>query len=404
VIAALLPASDAEAKFQAKQRIELPDHVLMPGLVNLHTHAAMNLLRGYADDLPLMRWLQDKIWPAEGKYVSPQFVRDGTLLAAAEMLRGGVTCCSDMYFYPEAAAEAFLEAGMRAALGIVTLDFPTSYASDASDYLAKGLAARDRFRNEALLNFTLAPHAPYTVSDPTFERVATLSAQLNLPIHVHIHETKQEIEDSLKAHGVRPIARLERLGLVGPDLIAVHAVHLEPEEIALLSRNGSHIAHCPTSNMKLGSGISPVAAAIQQGVPVGLGTDGAASNNRLDMFSEMRQAALLGKAATLDPSVLDTHTVLRMATLNGAQALGLGDMIGSLLPGKQADLCAVKLDDWIMQPCFDAASHLVYVSGREQVSHVWVGGKLRVDNTQLAELEAFKLLGICRLWQNKLIS
>jgi 5-methylthioadenosine/S-adenosylhomocysteine deaminase len=227
---------------------------------------------------------------------------------------------------------------------------------------------------------------------------------LNLPIHVHIHETKQEIEDSLKAHGVRPIARLERLGLVGPDLIAVHAVHLEPEEIALLSRNGSHIAHCPTSNMKLGSGICPVAAAIQQGVPVGLGTDGAASNNRLDMFSEMRQAALLGKAATLDPSVLDTHTVLRMATLNGAQALGLGDMIGSLLPGKQADLCAVKLDDWIMQPCFDAASHLVYVSGREQVSHVWVGGKLRVDNTQLAELEAFKLLGICRLWQNKLIS
>jgi 5-methylthioadenosine/S-adenosylhomocysteine deaminase len=364
----------------------------------------MNLLRGYADDLPLMRWLQDKIWPAEGKYVSPQFVRDGTLLAAAEMLRGGVTCCSDMYFYPEAAAEAFLEAGMRAALGIVTLDFPTSYASDASDYLAKGLAARDRFRNEALLNFTLAPHAPYTVSDPTFERVATLSAQLSLPIHVHIHETKQEIEDSLKAHGVRPIARLERLGLVGPDLIAVHAVHLEPEEIALLSRNGSHIAHCPTSNMKLGSGICPVAAAIQQGVPVGLGTDGAASNNRLDMFSEMRQAALLGKAATLDPSVLDTHTVLRMATLNGAQALGLGDMIGSLLPGKQADLCAVKLDDWIMQPCFDAASHLVYVSGREQVSHVWVGGKLRVDNTQLAELEAFKLLGICRLWQNKLIS
>lgn len=404
VIVALLPASDAEAKFQAKQRIELPDHVLMPGLVNLHTHAAMNLLRGYADDLPLMRWLQDKIWPAEGKHVSPQFVRDGTLLAAAEMLRGGVTCCSDMYFYPEAAAEAFLEAGMRAALGIVTLDFPTAYASDASDYLAKGLAARDRFRNEALLNFTLAPHAPYTVSDPTFERIATLSAQLNLPIHVHIHETKQEIEDSLKAHGVRPISRLERLGLMGPDLIAVHAVHLEPEEIALLSRNGSHIAHCPTSNMKLGSGISPVATAIQQGVPIGLGTDGAASNNRLDMFSEMRQAALLGKAATLDPSVLDTHTVLRMATLNGAQALGLGDIIGSLLPGKQADLCAVKLDDWIMQPCFDAASHLVYVSGREQVSHVWVGGKLRVDNTQLAELEAFKLLGICRLWQNKLIS
>ncbi|HEX5394265.1 MAG TPA: TRZ/ATZ family hydrolase [Rhodocyclaceae bacterium] len=404
VIVALLPTSDAETKFQAKQRVELPDHVLMPGLVNLHTHAAMTLLRGYADDLPLMSWLQDKIWPAEGKHVSPQFVRDGTLLAAAEMLRGGVTCCSDMYFYPEAAAEAFLEAGMRAALGIVTLEFPTNYAADASDYLAKGLAARDRFRNETLLSFTLAPHAPYTVSDPTLERVATLSAQLNLPVHIHVHETKQEIKDSLQAHGVRPLARMERLGLIGPDLIAVHTVHLEQEEIVLLSRMGSHIAHCPTSNMKLGSGISPVATAIQQGVPIGLGTDGAASNNRLDMFNEMRQAALIGKAATLDPSVLDTHTVLRMATLNGAQALGLGDSIGSLLPGKQADLCAVKLDDWIMQPCFDPASHLVYVSGREQVSHVWVDGKLRVDNTQIANLEASKLLGICRLWQNKLIS
>lgn len=404
VIVALLPATDAEIRFQARQRVDLADHVLIPGLVNLHTHAAMSLLRGYADDLPLMEWLQNKIWPAEGKHVSPQFVRDGTLLAAAEMLRGGTTCCSDMYFYPEAAAEAFLEAGMRAALGITTIDFPTSYASDASDYLAKGLAARDRFRNERLLSFTLAPHAPYTVSDATLERIGVLSAQLNLPIHIHLHETNQEIADSLKIHGIRPLARIERIGLVGPDLIAVHAVHLEPDEISSLAQHGSSMAHCPISNMKLASGISPVTAALKHGIPVGLGTDGAASNNRLDMFNEMRQAALLAKVATQDPSVLDAHTVLRMATLNGAQALGLGNMIGSLTPGKQADLCAVKLDDWIMQPCFDPASHLVYVTGREQVSHVWVSGELRVDNTHITSPEPAKLLGICRLWQNNLVS
>lgn len=404
VIVALLPATDAEIRFQARQRVDLADHVLIPGLVNLHTHAAMSLLRGYADDLPLMEWLQNKIWPAEGKHVSPQFVRDGTLLAAAEMLRGGTTCCSDMYFYPEAAAEAFLEAGMRAVLGITTIDFPTSYASDASDYLAKGLAARDRFRNERLLSFTLAPHAPYTVSDATLERIGVLSAQLNLPIHIHLHETNQEIADSLKIHGIRPLARIERIGLVGPDLIAVHAVHLEPDEISSLAQHGSSMAHCPISNMKLASGISPVTAALKHGIPVGLGTDGAASNNRLDMFNEMRQAALLAKVATQDPSVLDAHTVLRMATLNGAQALGLGNMIGSLTVGKQADLCAVKLDDWIMQPCFDPASHLVYVTGREQVSHVWVSGELRVDNTHITSPEPAKLLGICRLWQNNLVS
>lgn len=396
----LLPATEAAQRYRPRQKTALPNHILIPGLVNLHTHAAMNLMRGFADDLPLMQWLTDKIWPAEARHVSAKFVRDGSLLAAAEMLRGGITCCSDMYFFPEAAAEAFLEAGIRAAIGITTLEFPTNYGSDADDYLAKGLAARDRFNHEPLLSFTLAPHAPYTVSDRSFERIATLSAQLDLPVHIHVHETRQEVEDSLKIHGLRPLARLERLGLLGPDLIAVHSVHLEADEIALLARHGSHIAHCPTSNMKLASGTAPIAAALKAGVSVGLGSDGAASNNRLDLFQEMRHAALLGKVSSGDAAALGAHQVLHMATQAGANALGLGQTVGSLRPGKAADLCAVRMDDWLHQPCFDPASHLIYVLGREQVSHVWIGGNLRVNNTQIVDISPAQLLALCRLWQN----
>ncbi|HTH40018.1 MAG TPA: TRZ/ATZ family hydrolase [Rhodocyclaceae bacterium] len=400
----LLPTLEARQRYAPRKTFQLTDHLLTPGFVNLHTHAAMALLRGFADDLPLMRWLEDKIWPAEAKHANAAFVRDGSLLAAAEMLRGGTTCCSDMYFYPEAATEAFLEAGIRAAVGITTIEFPTSYACDADDYLAKGLAARDRFRDEALISFSLAPHAPYTVADKTFEKIGTLSAQLELPIHIHVHETRQEIEDSLRLHGCRPLARLERLGLLGPELIAVHAVHLNPEEIASLAHHGCHVAHCPTSNMKLASGIPAMADFLAKGGNAGLGTDGAASNNRLDMIQEMRHAALLGKVGSGNAAALDAHTVLHMATLAGARALGLGDAIGSLKPGKKADLCAIGINEWSSQPCFDPVSHLVYVLGREAVSHVWVGGKLRVDNAQFTDIDTAKLFALARLWQNTISS
>jgi len=403
-ISALLPLAEAEACFAPRERIDLPTHVLMPGLVNLHTHAAMALMRGYADDLPLMTWLQEKIWPAEAKHVSAEFVRDGTLLACAEMLRGGVTCFNDMYFYPEAAASAALELGMRAALGITVIEFPTGYAADAEDYLAKGLAARDALRDESLVSFCLAPHAPYTVADKTFERVATLAAQLDVPIHVHLHETRHEVEESVKQHGMRPIARLERLGLLDPRLIAVHAVHLNAEEIALLAEHGCHVAHCPTSNMKLASGIPPLAAMLAAGLSVGLGTDGAASNNRLDLFHEIRHAALLAKAESGDPTVVDAHAALRMATLDGAVALGLDERIGSLKPGKQADICAVSLDDLALQPCFDPASHLVYVTGREHVTHVWTDGQLRISNGVPAAFPQCELREIARLWHTRLRS
>ncbi len=399
-ILAVLPVEQIEQRFQPKKTTVLPHHVLMPGLVNLHTHAAMSLLRGYADDKPLMSWLQDHIWPAEATHVSPRFVRDGTLLAAAEMLRGGVTCFSDMYFFPEAAAEAALKAGIRAALGLVVFEFPSAYGADADDYFAKGLAARDRLRDEDTISFCLAPHAPYTVSNKSFERIVTLAAQLDIPVHTHLHETHDEIAQGIKQYGVRPLQRLRQLGLLGSGLIAAHGVHLLPDEIVLLAEHGVHIAHCPTSNMKLASGIAPVANMLSHGVNMGLGTDGAASNNRLDMFQEMRHAALLGKVGSMDAAALPAHEVLQMATLNGARALGLGDRIGSLKAGKLADMCAVSLSDWITQPCFDPISHLVYVAGREQVSHVWVGGEQRLFDAALICQSAQELNEIAALWQN----
>jgi 5-methylthioadenosine/S-adenosylhomocysteine deaminase len=291
---------------------------------------------------------------------------------------------------------------MRAALGITVFEFPSAYGSDAEDYLAKGLATRDALRDEDLISFCLAPHAPYTVSDSTFEHVAVLADQLDVPIHIHLHETEEEIAGSLKDHGVRPLERLRRLGLLGPNLIAVHAVHLTDDEIDLVVRHGCRVAHCPTSNMKLASGLAPISNLIAQGVGVGLGSDGAASNNRLDLLQEMRHAALLAKLESRNAASLPAHQALRMATLEGARALGMDGVIGSLLPGKAADLCALRLDDWALQPCFDPVSHLVYAAGREQITHVWVRGKLRIEDTNPVDSSVSALLHKTFLWQNAL--
>ena len=375
--------------------------MLIPGLVNAHTHAAMALMRGLADDLPLMRWLQEHVWPAEMKHVSARFVRDGTALACAEMLRGGITCFNDMYFYPEAALEAALEAGMRAAFGIIVVDFPTAYASDPADYLRKGLELRDRHGDNPLVSFCLAPHAPYTVSDPTFRQVATLAAELDLPVHLHLHETEDEIQRSLTEHGVRPLERLRKLGLVGPNLICVHCVHLEEAEIQLLAKHGASVAHCPSSNLKLASGFAPIEALRSAGVNICLGTDGAASNNRLDVLSEMRTAALLAKAVARNPEALPAHAALRAATLGGARALGLNARIGTIEPGKRADLVAVQMRAPELAPCYDPVSQLVYAAGREHVTHVWVDGELRLRHGELQN-NAANLDTQWRIWQNAL--
>ncbi|HSH07464.1 MAG TPA: TRZ/ATZ family hydrolase [Burkholderiales bacterium] len=399
-IEALLPAAEARARFADARSVELPGHVLIPGLVNAHTHAAMTLMRGLADDLPLMRWLTEHIWPVEMRHVTPEFVRDGTLLACAEMLRGGITCFNDMYFYPEAALQAASTAGMRAALGMIVVDFPTAYASDPDDYLQKGLALRDRYRDDPLASFCLAPHAPYTVSDEALHKVAMLAGELDVPVHIHVHETEDEVARSVAEHGARPLERLRRLGLLGPNFMAVHAVHLSDDDILLLLRHNASVVHCPSSNLKLASGFAPIARIAGDGVNIALGTDGAASNNRLDLLGEMRLAALLGKAVARNAEAIPAHSALRAATLGGAAALGLEPKIGSIVPGKEADLTAVDLSAPELSPCYDPVSHLVYAAGREHVSHVWVRGRLILEDGAFSGSLTTGLESRLELWQN----
>lgn len=405
-IIAICAISDCQ-HYQAAETIELNEHVLIPGLINLHTHAAMSLMRGLADDVPLMPWLEQHIWPAERAVVSASFVRDGTLLACAEMLSGGITTFNDMYFYPLAAAEAAVQIGMRANLGLVVLEQPTNYANDAEDYIDKGTAAKDQLRDSPLISFSFAPHAPYTVADTTFAQINTLSAQLDIGIHTHLHETQTEITHCEQTHGMRPIARLANLGLLNSTVTLAHCVHLNAAEIKLLAENGCSIAHCPSSNLKLASGIAPIAEYTKNGINIGLGTDGAASNNRLDMFTEMRLAVLLAKGQSGDATAISAHQALAMATINGAKALNLSDKIGSIEVGKLADLTAVRLTDITTQPCFDVVSHLVYVAGREHVSHVWVNGDLKFHRPQqgdgfYSQVEPQELSDIISKWQNKL--
>lgn len=388
---------------------DCPQHALLPGLINLHTHSSMNLLKGYADDHALMPWLNEHIWPAERQWVSQSFVRDGSLLACAEMLSGGVTTFNDMYFFPQATIEAVKRCGMRAHIGLVVMEFPTNYAATANDYIRLGTEARDQYKSDAKITFSFAPHAPYTVSNQTFEKLATLAEQLNLGMHTHLHETRTEIQQSMEQFGQRPLARLHALGVIGPQTVLAHGVHLESHELERLATLGAHVAHCPCSNLKLASGIAPVAAALRAGINIGLGTDGAASNNRLDLWQEMRTAALLAKVADDQATSVPAYTALEMATINGARALGLQDQIGSIETGKQADLIAVKLDDLNSLPCFDPISHLVYVAAREQVTHTWVQGHLRYQRTETGQsvfenMDAEELKSIALQWQLKIQS
>ena len=400
-ILAILPTDVARGRFTGVAETVLPSHVLIPGLINLHTHAAMTLMRGMADDTPLMTWLNDHIWPTEAKNLSEAYVFDGTELATAEMIRSGTTCFADMYFYHDVAARAALKSGMRAALGGAILEFHTPYATDAEAYIEKCLAPRDEFANDSRLKLMLAPHAPYTVSDKTFARIFTIAAEADYPVMMHIHETQDEIAQGEKEYGMRPIERLERLGILGPNLIAVHCVHMTPHEIELYARLGVHVAHCPASNLKLASGIAPVHAMLQAGVNVGIGTDGAASNNRLDMLGETRLASLLQKGTTGDAAALPAHQKLEMATLNAAKALGWQDEIGSLVAGKAADMTAIDLSSIETQPVYDPVSHIFHAAGRENVSHVWVNGELLLENRVLMKQDIAELKAKAALWQQR---
>ena len=401
-IVTVLPTGQARAHYRGTTELTLDRHALIPGLVNAHTHAAMSLLRGLADDLHLMDWLQHHIWPAEARWVNEEFVHDGTELAIAEMLRGGTTCFNDMYFFPEVTARVAANVGMRATVGLILIDFPTAYAANPDEYLTKGLALHDAYRSHPLIHTAFAPHAPYSVSDAPLDRVRVLADELDIPIHMHIHETAHEIEQAVQQSGQRPLARLNALGVVSPALLAVHMTQLTDDEIALCAANGVSVLHCPESNLKLASGFCPVHELLAAGINVALGTDGAASNNDLDMLGELRSAALLGKAVSGDASAVPAYQALRMATLNGAIALGLGDEIGSLVPGKWADLCAVRLDDIEATPLYHPLSQLVYASNRHQVSDVWVAGEHLLKDRALTRMDEVDILRRARQWQARI--
>ena len=400
----LLPTDLAQKKYKGSSIEILKNHALLPGLINSHTHAAMTLLRGIADDLPLMDWLNNHIWPLEQKWMSEAFVRDGTDLAIAEMIRGGTTCFNDMYFFPDITAKQAVQHGIRASVGLIVFDFPTVWAENSDRYIEKGLALHDELRHQPLITTTFAPHAPYTVSDGPLQKIRTLSDQLDKPIHIHVHETLHEVEQAQQQSGKRPLQRLNELGLVNPSLIAVHATQLTDAEIALLAETGAHIVHCPESNLKLASGFCPVARCIAAGINVALGTDGAASNNDLDLFGEMRTAALLGKAVAGDASAVPAMTALRMATINGAKALGLADETGSLSLGKAADVIAIDLDHLETRPLYCPVSQIVYAASRKQVTDVWVAGKRLLNQRQLTTINLVELMAKIAQWQQRLSS
>lgn len=403
-IIAIHSSASAEADIVADATIRLEQHALIPGLINAHGHAAMSLMRGIADDIPLKQWLEETVWPLESKFVNAEFVRQGTKLAIAEMISSGTTCFADMYFFPDEVAKAALDANMRVQLASPVLDFPTVWAQDAEEYIHKATQLHDNYRHSELVHTAFGPHATYTVSDAPLMKISTLAEELDVPIHIHLHETTQEVQEAVTADGRRPLQRLNDLGLVSPRLNCVHATQLLDAEIELLAANGASVIHCPQSNMKLASGLCAVAKLLHQGVNVALGTDSCASNNDLDMFSEMHSAALLAKVVAEDASALPAHQALELATINAARALGLDAVIGSLETGKYADITAVNLDRINTLPVYNPVSQLIYAVQASQVSHVWCGGKLLFENGELKTLDQALIKDSARRWQHRISS
>jgi len=401
-IMGVLPREQARTQFQAKQVVSRPQSVLIPGLINAHTHNPMTLLRGIADDLPLMVWLREHIWPVENALMGPEFVADGTRLAIAEMLRGGTTCANENYFFSDVSAQVYKAHGFRAVVSAIVIDFPSAWAKNDDEYFAKAIELYEQWHADPLVRPALAPHAPYTVNNANFERVRELSEQHNLLVHLHTHETAQEISDSLEQYGQRPLARLDQLGLLNERLLAVHMTQLTEAEMSLCAQRGISVAHCPESNLKLASGFCPASALQRAGVNLAIGTDGCASNNDLDMFSENRSAALLAKAVANDATALDAATTLYAATLGGARALGLGDQIGSIEVGKQADLVCVDVSPLETQPLHNVLSQLIYATGRHQVSDVWIAGQAKLIDRQLVDMDSAAIIANAKQWRSKI--
>mgnify|MGYP001627829933 FL=1 len=403
-IEAIVSQAEADHAYRTREVIDLPHHVVLPGLINMHGHAAMSLFRGLADDLPLMTWLNEHIWPAEGKFVSERFIADGTQLAMAEMLRTGTTCFSDMYFFPEVAAQVARDAGMRAQICFPLMEMPTPWGSGPTEYLEKGSALLDEWKDDPWVRIAIGPHAPYTVSDSTLTSALALQQDTGAAIQIHLHETAFEVEEAFREHGQRPIARLRELGILNRNTQCVHMTTLDEQDLATVAETGVHIVHCPESNLKLASGFCPVHRLQQGGNNVTIGTDGAASNNDLDLFGELSTAAMLAKAVSGDAAALGAHQALAMATINGAKALGRNQEIGSLKAGKQADLIAVDLSDPFLQPVYDPASHLAYSNHGRQVSHSWIAGVPQLQDGRLTRIDVPDLMLRVKDWHNRIAS
>lgn len=395
-------SSTIQGKYEAEKVTYLKDHALTPGFINAHTHASMALMRGLADDLPLMTWLNEHIWPAESRWINKDFVRQGTEHAVAEMIRSGTTAFNDMYFFPDVTAAVASAVGIRATVGLIVIDFPSAWANDWQEYIDKGLDVHDQYKSDDLVTTAFAPHAPYTVSNDPLKKILTYSDELEIPIHMHVHETQDEIDQGQENYGSRPLHRLDELGLLTPNLLAVHMTHLQDDEIAHFSTTGAHVVHCPQSNMKLASGFCPVQKLMDAGVNIALGTDGAASNNDLDMLAEMQSAAMLGKAVANDASAVSAETALAMATINGAKALGIDNVTGSLEVGKAADITAIDLGQLETQPLYNPVSQIVYAADRQQVTHVWCNGRNLLKDRELQTLDIEKLKDNAISWQQKI--
>ena len=398
----VLSTSDAKLTYTSDSIYNYDHHIIIPGLINTHTHATMTLFRGLANDLHLMDWLQNHIWPAEQKWVNEEFVEIGTKLAIAEMIRGGVTCFNDMYFFAGNTAKVAADAGVRAHIGMIVLDFPTQYAKGPDEYFSKGLDIFDQYKSHPLVKCTFAPHAPYTVSNAPLERIATLANELELAIHIHLHETEDEINKSLKQYHIRPLQRLHELGLVSNNLIAVHMTQLHDEEIDLLAETNTNIVHCPQSNLKLASGFCPVQKLLDKQVNVSLGTDSCASNDDLDMLGETHTAALLAKGVAQNAAAFPAYQALKSATINAAKALGISKETGSIEIGKSADLAIIEIQTIEAQPMYDPIGHLIYATQRKQVTDVWVAGKQLLHNRKLKTLNEDEILSKTKEWNEKI--
>ncbi len=402
MITAILPRADALSRFPDARCVELAEHVLLPGLINMHTHSPMTLLRGYADDLDLQVWLNDYIWPVEKAFMGPRFVQAGTQLALAEMLRGGTTCFNEMYFFPQVIAAAASAAGMRACIGLPVIEFPTAWASGCDECIDKGLKVSETWRDDPLISTALAPHTPYSVDDKALTRVASLAKDNDMRVHMHVLESVWETGESRRRHGRSTLERLEDLGLLNERLLAVHMTQLSDEDCIKLAATRVNVIHCPESNLKLASGLCPVAGLLDAGVNIALGTDGAASNNDLDLLGEARTAALLAKGVAANPCVMDAHQTLELLTINAASALGQADQLGSIEAGKLADLCAIRLDALQTTPIYDVVSHVIYAASSRLVTHVWVGGRMLLADGAFVDMDTRAIIDQAHDWQARI--